>query len=58
MSEQKNAPICSPALAGKRFAMNTAAFFEKHRARADRTTFRRILSRKGGEAQRHGDELK
>jgi hypothetical protein len=45
------------AVAEKISAMQTAAFFEKYRARANRATFRRIMNRKGGEPPRPGDEL-
>jgi hypothetical protein len=45
------------AVAEKVSAMNTAAFFEKHSAKADLAVFRRILNRKSGEAPRPGDEL-
>jgi hypothetical protein len=45
------------AVAEKVSAMSTAAFFEKHAAKADLATFRRILNRKGGEPPRPGDEL-
>jgi hypothetical protein len=45
------------AVAEKISAMNTAAFFEERRDKADLKTFRRILNRKGGEPPREGDEL-
>jgi hypothetical protein len=45
------------AVAEKISAMNTAAFFEERRGKADRELFRRILNRKGGEPPREGDEL-
>jgi hypothetical protein len=45
------------AVAEKISAMNAVAFFEKHRARGNRATLRRVLNRKGGEPPRPGDEL-
>ncbi len=45
------------AVAEKVSAMNTAAFFEARTAKADRSAFRRILDRDGGEAPRAADEL-
>jgi len=45
------------AVAEKISALNTAAFFEERRGKADRKAFRRILNRKGGELPREGDEL-
>lgn len=45
------------AVAEKVSAMETAAFFEQRAALGDRETFRRILSRKGGEPPREGDEV-
>ena len=45
------------AVAEKISAMNTAAFFEERRAKADRKAFRRILDRKGGEPPRPEDAL-
>ena len=36
--------------------MNTAAFFAERKERADMGAFRRILTRKGGEKPREGDE--
>lgn len=44
------------AVAEKLSAMNTAAFFAERSARADMAAFRRILTRKGGETPREGDE--
>jgi hypothetical protein len=44
------------AVAEKIASMNTAAFFEERRAKANRKTFRRILRRRG-EAPRPGDEV-
>jgi len=44
------------AVAEKIAAMNTTTFFEERRAKTDRKTFRRILSRRGGESPRAGDE--
>jgi hypothetical protein len=38
-------------------ALNTAAFFEERREKADHKQFRRILNRKGGEPPKAGDEL-
>jgi predicted DNA-binding protein len=45
------------AVAEKISSMNTAAFFEERRAKADPARFRRILARKGGEPPRPGDRL-
>ena len=44
------------AVAEKVSAIQTAAFFEQARAKADRKKFRKILNRKGGEKPRPGDE--
>ena len=44
------------AVAEKLSAMNTAAFFAERTERADMDAFRRILTRKGGEPPRAGDE--
>ncbi|MBI5120000.1 MAG: toxin-antitoxin system HicB family antitoxin [Rhodospirillales bacterium] len=44
------------AVAEKLSAMNTAAFFAERKERADMGAFRRILTRKGGEKPREGDE--
>ena len=43
------------AAAEKLAAMQTEAFFEERRARADRAAFRTILNRDGGEPPREGD---
>ena len=45
------------AVAEKVAAMSTAAFFEARRARGDRELLRKVLTRKGGETPRAGDEL-
>ena len=45
------------AVAEKLAAMNTAAFFEERRARADFKAFRRIMGRKDGQPPSAGDEL-
>ena len=45
------------AVAEKVSAMKTAAFFEERKSKTDREVFRRVLSRKGGEPPRSGDEL-
>jgi hypothetical protein len=44
------------AVAEKLSAMNTAAFFAERARRADIAEFRKILTRRGGEAPRPGDE--
>lgn len=44
------------AVAEKLSAMNTAAFFAERKERADMKAFHRILTRKGGEKPREGDE--
>jgi len=44
------------AVAEKLAVMNTAEFFAERRNRADFDAFDRILSRKGGEPPREGDE--
>lgn len=44
------------AVAEKISALNTAAFFEDRRAKSNPHAFRRILTRKGGEPPRLGDE--
>ena len=44
------------AVAEKLSAMNTAAFFAERAERADMDAFRRILTRRGGEPPRPGDE--
>lgn len=45
------------AVAEKLSAINTAEFFARRSARANREEFLRILNRKGGESPREGDEL-
>lgn len=45
------------AVAEKVSALETAAFFEKRRARADMRAFMRILNREGGVPPRPGDEI-
>jgi hypothetical protein len=45
------------AVAEKISALSTAELFEERRGKSDRKMFRRILSRKGGEAPRVGDKL-
>ena len=45
------------AVAEKLSALSTAAFFEERRAEADYDAFRKILTRRGGEPPRSGDEL-
>lgn len=44
------------AVAEKLAVMNTVAFFEERRGRADPAAFRALLNRAGGEAPREGDE--
>jgi hypothetical protein len=44
------------AVAEKLSAMNTAAFFAERRERADFEAFRAILTRKGGEPPKDGDQ--
>ena len=44
------------AVAEKISAMNTASFFERRRSQSAPESFRRILTRKGGEPSRPGDE--
>ncbi len=44
------------AVAEKLAVMNTAAFFAERKGRADLEAFKRMLTRKGGEAPREGDE--
>jgi hypothetical protein len=44
------------AVAEKLSAMKTEAFFAERAERADMAAFRRILTRRGGEAPRAGDE--
>lgn len=45
------------AAAEKIAAMETERFFEEHRQRADRRSFRRILNRRGGEPPRPEDAV-
>ena len=45
------------AVAEKVAAMSTAAFFEERRGRGDLALLRKVLTRKGGEPPRPGDEL-
>lgn len=45
------------AVAEKISAMETATFFEERAKKADREVFMRILSGKGGEPPRPGDEI-
>ena len=45
------------AVAEKLAVMRSAEFFASRKARADFTAFDRIMSRKGGEPPRPGDEL-
>ena len=45
------------AVAEKLSALETAAFFEERKKRADREIFRQILNRKGGSPPREGDEM-
>ncbi len=49
--------LIATAVAEKLSAMETAEFFEERARRADLGTFDRIMSRKGGEPPREGDEL-
>lgn len=44
------------AVAEKLAVMNTVAFFEERRGRADQAAIRALLNRVGGEAPRKGDE--
>ncbi|MGB8841962.1 MAG: YlcI/YnfO family protein [Aliidongia sp.] len=44
------------AVAEKLAALRTAAFFTGRAGKGDRETFRRLLTRAGGEAPRPGDE--
>ncbi len=44
------------AVAEKVGALRAAAFFEERRARADWDAFDRLVTRKGGEPPRQGDE--
>jgi hypothetical protein len=45
------------AVAAKVAAMETATWFQDHKARADFEAFDRIMKRRGGESPRIGDEL-
>jgi hypothetical protein len=45
------------AVAEKVASMSTAAFFEDRRQRGDLALLRKVLTRKGGEPPRAGDEL-
>jgi hypothetical protein len=45
------------AVAAKVAAMETATYFQDHKARADFEAFDRIMKRDGGEHPRGGDEL-
>jgi len=45
------------AVAEKLAVMDTVRFFQERQERADRTRFREILERPGGEPPRVGDEL-
>lgn len=45
------------AVAQKVSAMETAAFYEERRGRADLEAFDRFMAREGGEPPRPGDEL-
>jgi hypothetical protein len=45
------------AVAEKLSALETAAFFEERRRRADLKAFKRIMTRQGGEPPRPGDEV-
>ncbi|MEQ1437867.1 toxin-antitoxin system HicB family antitoxin [Fontimonas sp. SYSU GA230001] len=47
----------SSAVAEKLAALEAVEFFESRKARADFAAFDRIMSRKGGEKPRAGDEL-
>lgn len=44
------------AVAEKLAALRTAAFFEQRRGGGDREAFRALLTRRGGETPRDGDE--
>lgn len=46
----------STAVAEKLVAMKTATFFSERRSRADTQALRSLLTRKGGQAPREGDE--
>lgn len=45
------------AVAEKLAALKTARFFNERQQRADKDTFKQILTRKGGEEPCEGDEL-
>ena len=45
------------AVAEKVSALNTAEFFEQHRANADRKKFRKILNRRGGQSPGPKDQI-
>lgn len=45
------------AVAEKLSALETAAFFEERKERADKEAFLKILNREGGEKPRSGDEM-
>jgi hypothetical protein len=45
------------AVAAKVAAMETATYFQDHKARADFEAFDRIMKRDGGQPPRSGDEL-
>ena len=45
------------AVAEKLAVLETASFFERHKARADTNAFRKILNREGGLRRRPGDEI-
>jgi hypothetical protein len=45
------------AVAEKLSALDTQAFFEEHRRKANLEVFDRIMNRSGGESPRPGDEL-
>ena len=45
------------AVAAKVAAMDTATFFQDHKARADFEAFDKLMKRRGGEEPRSGDEL-
>jgi len=50
-------PIIALAVAEKLAVLETASFFEQHKACADMNVFRKILNRKGGLPSRPGDEI-
>ena len=45
------------AVAEKVATLRTASYFAERRGRADRQAFARLMSRKGGEPPRPGDEM-